>query len=329
MQSKKLQFCAGKISRSGRIIPDKEYWQNVRRKDQQRYAEECLAQATFQKILDMERYHELEMKRKLENSVKKVRVQKIKASSCKQKHHTLEPDQQFASGVRLDFVLKGERSELTLMNSVEYVTGISPYQLPVINRMIPVPPPALQKGDKSVNAVRAVRTRMLRGRLFHPTTAANDRGQLLPKTSWLPNTAPGNTLQPLLLPPVCISAAIGSAPKASSCKQKHHTLEPDQQFASGVRLDFILEGERSELTLMNSVEYVTGISPYQLPVINHMIPVPPPALQKGDKSVNAVRAVRTRMLRGRLFHPTTAANDRGQLLPKDCVVKKKSHHCSK
>ncbi|XP_069718286.1 glutamate-rich protein 3-like [Phaenicophaeus curvirostris] len=69
---------SGLISRSGRIIPDKEYWQNVRRRDRQRYAEECLAQAMFQKILDMERYHELEMKRKLENSVKKVRVQKIK-----------------------------------------------------------------------------------------------------------------------------------------------------------------------------------------------------------------------------------------------------------
>ncbi|XP_069719203.1 glutamate-rich protein 3-like [Phaenicophaeus curvirostris] len=74
---------SGLISRSGRIIPDKEYWQNVRRKDQQRYAEECLAQATFQKILDMERYHELEMKRKLENSVKKVRVQKIKVEKSR------------------------------------------------------------------------------------------------------------------------------------------------------------------------------------------------------------------------------------------------------
>ncbi|XP_069718104.1 glutamate-rich protein 3-like isoform X2 [Phaenicophaeus curvirostris] len=247
---------SGLISRSGRIIPDKEYWQNVRRKDQQRYAEECLAQATFQKILDMERYHELEMKRKLENSVKKVRVQKIKVEKSRK--------------------------------SVEDASSVYT--------------PHPQLGPR--NHYRR-----------HPFVVGEPSGQSQ-LTSWLPNTAPGNALQPLLLPPVCISAAIGSAPKASSCKQKHHTLEPDQQFASGVRLDFILEGERSELTLMNSVEYVTGISPYQLPVINHMIPVPPPALQKGDKSVNAVRAVRTRMLRGRLFHPTTAANDRGQLLPK-------------
>ncbi|XP_069718185.1 glutamate-rich protein 3-like isoform X2 [Phaenicophaeus curvirostris] len=249
---------SGLISRSGRIIPDKEYQQNVQRKDRQRYTEECLAQAIFQKILDMERHHELEMKRKLENSVKKVRVQKIKVEK---------------SG-----------------KSVEGASSV----------YTPHPP----LGPR--NHYRP-----------HRFVVGEPSGQSQ-LTSWRPNTAPGNTLQPLRLPPVCSSAAIGSAPKASSAKQKHHTLEPDPQFASGVRLDFILEGERSELRLRNSVEYVTGISPYQLPVIkNHMIPVPPPPLQKGDNSVNAVRAVRTRMLRGRLFHPTTAANVTGQLLPKN------------
>ncbi|NXU28694.1 ERIC3 protein, partial [Thalassarche chlororhynchos] len=55
------------------------------------------------------------------------------------------------------------------------------YQLPVINNyVIPVPPPPLQKGDKSVNAVR---NGMPRGRRFHPTTAPNGLEQLLTKNS--------------------------------------------------------------------------------------------------------------------------------------------------
>ncbi|NXX19878.1 ERIC3 protein, partial [Podargus strigoides] len=55
------------------------------------------------------------------------------------------------------------------------------YRLPVINSyMIPVPPPPLQKGDESANAVR---NRMLRGRRYHPTTAPNALEQLLTKNS--------------------------------------------------------------------------------------------------------------------------------------------------
>ncbi|NXY43349.1 ERIC3 protein, partial [Ceuthmochares aereus] len=55
------------------------------------------------------------------------------------------------------------------------------YQLPVINNyVIPVPPPPPQKGDKSVNALRS---RMPRGRQFHPIAAPNDTEQLLTKNS--------------------------------------------------------------------------------------------------------------------------------------------------
>ncbi|NXW27791.1 ERIC3 protein, partial [Phaetusa simplex] len=54
---------------------------------------------------------------------------------------------------------------------------------------------------------------------------------------------------------------------------------------------------------------------YQLPVVsNHMIPVPPPPLQKGDRSVNAVR---NGVPRGRRFRPTTAPNGLEQLLAKN------------
>ena len=42
------------ISRSGRIIPEKEYQLNTMKKDHQKYIRECLAQAIFHKVLDME-----------------------------------------------------------------------------------------------------------------------------------------------------------------------------------------------------------------------------------------------------------------------------------
>lgn len=66
---------------------------------------------------------------------------------------------------------------------MEYVTDISPYQLPVINNnVIPVLPPPLQKGDKNVNAVK---NGMPRGRQFRPITAPNGLEQLLTHVSYL------------------------------------------------------------------------------------------------------------------------------------------------
>ncbi|NXG08061.1 ERIC3 protein, partial [Sakesphorus luctuosus] len=89
---------SGLISRSGRIIPEKEYRLNAMRKDHQRYVQECLARAIFHKVLDMEvcpycgcvgllrcfladsqlRHHQLEIKQTLEYCAKKEKVQKIK-----------------------------------------------------------------------------------------------------------------------------------------------------------------------------------------------------------------------------------------------------------
>ncbi|KFP13753.1 Uncharacterized protein C1orf173, partial [Egretta garzetta] len=141
---------------------------------------------------------------------------------------------------------------------------------------------------------------------LHPLVAGEPAGHLQ-LTSWRPNTAPGNMQHPLHLPPVHSCAAVGSVPKTSTSKQKCRAPENDEQFASG--------GERSGVRLMNSMEYATGISPYQLPVINsYAIPVPPAPPQKGDKSVNAVR---NGVPRGRRFRPTTAPNGLEQLLPKN------------
>ncbi|XP_042319939.1 glutamate-rich protein 3 isoform X2 [Sceloporus undulatus] len=65
------------------------------RKDHQKYIRECLAQAIFHKVLDMERHHQVEIKRKLENSAKRERVQRIKVErsrkAAEETNHLLSP----------------------------------------------------------------------------------------------------------------------------------------------------------------------------------------------------------------------------------------------
>ncbi|KAM9283145.1 LOW QUALITY PROTEIN: glutamate-rich protein 3 [Morus bassanus] len=266
---------SGLISRSGRIISEKEYQLNAMRRDHQRYVQECLAQAIFHKVLDMERHHQLEIKKKLENSVRKERVQKTKVE---QSRRSVEG----ASPMRCPHPPLGPRNRYGLR---PLVAGE-----PAGHLQLRVPRPVVDYNGG------------------HPSHQHQSKEPAFSKmTSWRPNTAPGNMQQPLRLQPLRSCTAVGSVPKTSSSKQKCHALENDQQFASG--------GERSGLRLMSSVEYVTGISPYQLPVIhNYMIPVPPPALQKGEKSVSAVR---NGMLRGRRFHPITAPNGLEQLSTKN------------
>nr|XP_037857706.1 glutamate-rich protein 3 isoform X2 [Chlorocebus sabaeus] len=69
---------SGLITRSGRILSEKEYKLNMMKRDHQKYIRECLAQAIFHKVLDMERYHQLEIKKKLETLARKERIQMFK-----------------------------------------------------------------------------------------------------------------------------------------------------------------------------------------------------------------------------------------------------------
>ncbi|NWI05384.1 ERIC3 protein, partial [Tichodroma muraria] len=71
---------SGLISRSGRIIPEKEYRLNAMRRDHQRSIQECLADAIFHKVLDMQRHHQMEIKKNLEYAGRKTRMQPIKTS---------------------------------------------------------------------------------------------------------------------------------------------------------------------------------------------------------------------------------------------------------
>nr|KAF6504959.1 glutamate rich 3 [Rousettus aegyptiacus] len=69
---------SGLITRSGRILSEKEYKLNIMKRDHQKYIRECLAQAIFHKVLDMERCHQLEIKKKLEAFARKERIQRFK-----------------------------------------------------------------------------------------------------------------------------------------------------------------------------------------------------------------------------------------------------------
>ncbi|KAH0618500.1 hypothetical protein JD844_017770, partial [Phrynosoma platyrhinos] len=179
---------SGLISRSGRIISEKEYRLNAMRKDHQKYIRECLAQAIFHKVLDMERHHKVEIKRKLENSARRERVQRIKVErsrkGAEETNHLLSPHPPTAPRNRLGRRKIGERGEtenlgdkgvLKPMHPTDYSSGISPYRLPIINNyVIPIPPPP--KSEKNMSTMKGVASR---GRRFRPTTAPNGLEQLL------------------------------------------------------------------------------------------------------------------------------------------------------
>ncbi|KAK1896812.1 Glutamate-rich protein 3 [Dissostichus eleginoides] len=74
---------AGLITRSGRIVPDKEYRHKLIQRAHHRHVRECLAQAIFHKVLEMERVHQIEIKRKLEEFARRERVHKIKVDRSK------------------------------------------------------------------------------------------------------------------------------------------------------------------------------------------------------------------------------------------------------
>ncbi|KAM7011908.1 glutamate-rich protein 3 [Tautogolabrus adspersus] len=74
---------AGLITRSGRIVPDKEYRHKLIQRTHQKHVRECLAQAIFHKVLEMERVHQIEIKRKLEEFARRERVHKIKVERSK------------------------------------------------------------------------------------------------------------------------------------------------------------------------------------------------------------------------------------------------------
>ncbi|KPP79633.1 hypothetical protein Z043_100772, partial [Scleropages formosus] len=81
----------GLITRSGSIVPDKEYKYNVMRKYHERHMRECLAQAIFNKVLDIERHHHIQIKKKLEDFAQRERVNKIKVERSRRYNGDIIP----------------------------------------------------------------------------------------------------------------------------------------------------------------------------------------------------------------------------------------------
>ncbi|XP_065529091.1 glutamate-rich protein 3 isoform X2 [Lathamus discolor] len=272
---------SGLISRSGRIIPEKEYRLNALRRDHQRYVQECLARAIFHKVLDIERHHQWEIKQQLESSVRKERVQKVKMEQFRRSMEGANP-------------MHFPHPPL----APRYHYGLHPFVAEE-----PAGHSQLNEERFSVLADLPLSTQRAPGHcdysgghpLPHHQSKEPDFSRV---TSWRPNTAPGNMQHPPLLQPLRSSAAEGSLPKTSSSSHRCHVLRCVKQFVTRER-----NGSR-----LNSVKCVTGISPYQLPAINnYVMPVPPPRLQK-----RGLNAERNGMPRGRQFHPATAPSDAEQ-----------------
>uniref|UniRef100_A0A8C6WVW3 Glutamate-rich 3 n=1 Tax=Neogobius melanostomus TaxID=47308 RepID=A0A8C6WVW3_9GOBI len=186
---------AGLITRSGRIVPDKEYRQKLIQRAHQRHVRECLAQAIFHKVLEMERLHHIEIKRKLEEFARRERVHKIKVDRSKRYEEDiiriLSPHPPTgARGIRKQHSgPEGEHTEssesvssvmvhLTSMdkdpdrrlNTMEVRNGISPYCLPVINNFVTPVPPSTRRKE---HPVKLSTSGTVRGRRLRPTTGSS------------------------------------------------------------------------------------------------------------------------------------------------------------
>ncbi|XP_012926410.2 glutamate-rich protein 3 isoform X2 [Heterocephalus glaber] len=177
---------SGLITRSGRILSEKEYRLNIMKRDHQKYIRECLAQAIFHKVLDMERYHQLEIKRKLETLARKERFQRFKGENTRQsvenKMPILSPHPPLGSRANRGhniLVNEGHSSPLTLgmkamkkfRSSTEKSQKINPYQLQNIDSyMMPIPPPLPPPNGK---IIRQSKLETWRRRRLCPTTAPN------------------------------------------------------------------------------------------------------------------------------------------------------------
>ncbi|XP_057263145.1 glutamate-rich protein 3 isoform X2 [Pezoporus wallicus] len=193
---------SGLISRSGRIIPEKEYRLNALRRDHQRYVQECLARAIFHKVLDIERHHQREIKQQLESSARKERVQKVKMEQFRRSvegvnpmhfpHPPLAP--RYHYGLH-PFVAEepAGHSQLRAPGHCDYSGGH--------------PPPHHQSKEPDFSMV----------------------------TSWRPNTAPGNMQHPPRLQQLRSGAAEGSLPKTSSSSHRCHVLRCVKQFVTRER----------------------------------------------------------------------------------------------
>ncbi|XP_063262903.1 glutamate-rich protein 3 isoform X2 [Prinia subflava] len=288
---------SGLISRSGRIIPEKEYRLHAMRRDHQRQALECLANAISHKILDMERHHQREIKRRVEHSVRSDRMQPLKV------HH--------------------------VRNSVEEIVRVHCPHPPLAPRCHHELCPLAARERAGRAQWRAHGVDCCGG--HYPHQHRTMEPALSKVSSLRPNTAPGNVQQPPHLQPLHGWAAARSVPKAS--KQKCHVLEHDQQCVRGgerhaLRL-LSSAGRTAGAAPLRLPAFgrccpvpVSVSVPVSVPV-PVPVPVPPPRLRRRRRRA---RALRPEPSTARRFYPTTAFNE--QVLVRNTRGYPKSPLCS-
>ncbi|XP_057649931.1 glutamate-rich protein 3 isoform X2 [Chionomys nivalis] len=177
---------SGLITRSGRILSEKEQKANTMKRDHQKHIRECLAQAIFHKVLDMERYHQLEIKRKLDTLARKERIQRLKGERTRRfiednmpiltPHPPAGPKSNRGCSVlaeegRSSPLTLGKKAMMKFRNSMDNSQRLDAYQLPDINiYQIPVPPTPQPQAGK---IFRENRFEPWRRKRLRPITAPN------------------------------------------------------------------------------------------------------------------------------------------------------------
>ncbi|XP_036880286.2 glutamate-rich protein 3 isoform X2 [Manis javanica] len=187
---------SGLISRNGRILSEKEYKLNIMSQDHQKYIRECLAQAIFHKVLDMERYHQLEIKKKLETLARKERIPRFKtaprpytAPGNMQPPIRLQPLPRSPAVGTVPKITSGSRSKTSLLennapfpiggkkavrkfrNFMDNSQGMNQHQLlNITSHLKPIPPPPPPPRGRGAGENRP---EPWRRRRFRPITAPN------------------------------------------------------------------------------------------------------------------------------------------------------------
>lgn len=70
------------MNRRGEIVSENQYRLNMARKEHKKHVKDLLAQAIVHKTLDLERYRQVEIKKKLEEIAKIEMVRRVRVRTC-------------------------------------------------------------------------------------------------------------------------------------------------------------------------------------------------------------------------------------------------------
>ncbi|KAL4608261.1 glutamate-rich protein 3 isoform X1 [Arapaima gigas] len=219
----------GLITRNGIIVPDKDNKFKAMRECRQRHSREFMIQPLFEELLDIERQHQLEMKKKREDIAKRERVHKIKVERSKRYSDDIIP-------------LCSSRLPLSSSNSDAGLNG-----------------PEVELSESSESS----------------------------SSTWSDLTIE-EIQQPIQFPPL-YSAPTHRTTHSSSRKPS----SGNKEWLGSIGLD------RNTVGIVTMNKYSGGTSPYEQPVISHLVTPVPPAKKKKE---SCFKSVPEGVVKGRKFH---------------------------